>query len=95
MHKSIMKKTELKEVLESQRYFLVALQMYLLKLGLFPSQDGLLEMNLDYLWNTTEVIGNSLNIELLNMEEIIRHGNEMIALNQMYSMEIHDKTPIN
>jgi hypothetical protein len=90
-----MKKTELKEVLDSQRYFLVALQMYLLKLGLFPSQYDLLEMNLDYLWNTTEVIGQSLKIELLNMEEIIRHGKEMNALNQMYSMEIHDKNSIN
>lgn len=90
-----MTKTELKEVIDSQRYFLVALQMYLLKIGLFPTQDGLLEMNLDYLWNTTEVIGRSLNIQLADIQEIVKHGNELIALNQLYSMDVNDKTTIN
>jgi hypothetical protein len=90
-----MKKSEMKEVIDSQRYFLVALQIYLLQNGLFPSPDGMLETNLDKLWETTSMIGESLNIDLVSMEEIIKTGKELIALKNMYSMDVNDKTSIN
>lgn len=90
-----MKKSELKDLLDAQRYYLVALNIYLSKMGLFPSKEQIIETNLDNLWLVNEKIGESFKFDLITPQEIVKTGMELVALNDMYSMEIDENTKIN
>lgn len=90
-----MKKSELKDLLDAQRYYLVALNIYLSKMGLFPSKEQIIETNLDDLWLVNEIIGESFKFDLVTPQEIVKTGMELVALNDMYSMEIDENTKIN
>lgn len=90
-----MKKTELKQILDAQRYFLVSLQCYLMQSGSLPSENNIVETNLDNLWGSTNYIAEMLSIDLISPDEIIRTGRELMSLQKLYSLNVDDRTAIN
>ena len=90
-----MKKSDMKKMLDAQRYHLMALQVSLLNIGVIPSPTMIIEQNISSLWNIGGLIAQETGIELVTQEQVIRDGIENMELNKMYSMEVNEKTTIN
>lgn len=88
-----MKTSEMKEIVESQRYFLAAL----LCMVTYIEDEHLMNIakeNIEKLWTTTEIMNESFKLNVKSFDEIVQHGREIIALNKLYVQE-YDKTKLN
>jgi hypothetical protein len=90
-----MTKSELKEVIDNQRKILTSLELYFLSSGMLPTTDDTMKYHLENLWAITEFIGESFNLELLSLQEIVKEGQNAIGLNNFYRMNVNDKNSIN
>jgi hypothetical protein len=88
-----MKTSEMKELVQSQRYFLISLTC------MVPHLDdeqikNIVKQNIEYLWSTTEILDESFNLKVMTFDDIIKHGNEMLALSNMFNQK-YDKDKVN
>jgi hypothetical protein len=90
-----MKRSELKDVLDEQRYFMISLNIDLYKMGVIPSRSQIIENFLVQIWNITEQIGDSFDLDLNSIQDIEKVKLETLAKKHMISMEIDENTKIN
>lgn len=83
----------MKELVQAQRYFLISITCMVSHIENDYVKD-LVKRNIDLLWSTTEILDNSFNLRAMTFEDIVKHGNEMMALTKMYS-QTYDKDKVN
>jgi hypothetical protein len=81
-----MKKTDLKLLIENQRKIVVSLEYYFLASGYLPSKDEPLQYHLHNLWAITELIGESFDLDLISLPEIIKEGVLQNGINNMRNL---------
>jgi len=81
-----MKKTDLKLLIENQRKIVVSLEYYFLASGYLPSKDEPLQHHLHNLWAITELIGESFDLDLISLPEIIKEGQLQNGINNMHNL---------
>lgn len=81
-----MKKTDLKLLIENQRKIVVSLEYYFLASGYLPSKDEPLQYHLHNLWAITELIGESFDLDLISLPEIIKEGQLQNGINNMINL---------
>lgn len=88
-----MKTTEMKQIVDSQRYYLTAVMC---TLNYIEDQHLkiLAQENIERIWVLTELLNSSFNLKAKSFDEIVKHGKEIEALNKMYDQE-YDKTKLN
>lgn len=88
-----MKTTEMKQIVESQRYYLTAVMC---TLNYIEDQHLkiLAQENIERIWVLTELLNSSFNLKAKSFDEIVKHGKEIAALNKLYDQE-YDKTKLN
>lgn len=87
-----MKSSDMKKVIESQRYLLTDLLCAIS----FVEDDkikSLIKMDVENLWTLTEVINNSFKLNAMGFDEIVQHGKEVVALKELYSLEYDKDKP--
>lgn len=88
-----MKTSEMKEIVESQRYFLAALMCMVT----YIEDERLMNLakeDIEKLWTTTEIMNESFKLNVKSFDEIVQHGKEIMALRKLYVQE-YDKTKLN
>lgn len=88
-----MKTTEMKQIVDSQRYYLTAVMC---TLNYIEDQHLkiLAQENIERIWVLTELLNSSFNLKAKSFDEIVKHGKEIEALNKLYDQE-YDKTKLN
>jgi len=81
-----MKKTDLKLLMENQRKIVISLEYYFLASGYLPSKDEPLQYHLHNLWAITELIGESFDLDLISLPEIIKEGQLQNGINNMHNL---------
>ncbi len=81
-----MKKTDLKLLIENQRKIVISLEYYFLASGYLPSKDEPLQYHLHNLWAITELIGESFDLDLISLPEIIKEGQLQNGINNMHNL---------
>ena len=81
-----MKKTQLKLLVENQRKIVVSLEYYFLASGYLPSKDEPLQYHLHNLWAITELIGESFDLDLISLPEIVKEGQLQNGINNMHNL---------
>lgn len=81
-----MKKTQLKLLIENQRKIVVSLEYYFLASGYLPSKDIPLQYHLHNLWAITELIGESFDLDLISLPEIVKEGQLQNGINNMHNL---------
>lgn len=84
--KRSMKKSELKTLIENQRKIIVALEYYFMVAGYLPSKDEPLQYHLHNLWEITDLIDKSFNLDLISLPEIIKEVQFQTGVNDMNKM---------
>lgn len=88
-----MKTSEMKEIVESQRYFLAALLCMVTYIE-DENLKNIAKEDIEKLWTTTEIMNESFKLNVKSFDEIVQHGKEIMALNKLYVQE-YDKTKLN
>lgn len=88
-----MKTTEMKQIVESQRYYLTVVMC---TLNYIEDQHLkiLAQENIERIWVLTELLNSSFNLKAKSFDEIVKHWKEISALNKLYDQE-YDKTKRN
>jgi len=88
-----MKTSEMKEIVESQRYFLAALLCMVTYIE-DENLKNIAKEDIEKLWTTTEIMNESFKLNVKSFDEIVQHGKEIMALKKLYVQE-YDKTKPN
>jgi hypothetical protein len=90
-----MKSSELKALIESQRYMIISLYT---SLNMVETDNQVLEImktNLDTLWESTEMVNESFKLGAKTLDQIVQHGKEVVALQKLYNLSDYDKSKVN
>lgn len=73
-------KSDFKEYLNAQRYLVLAVASALASGDIESSEE-----TLNYLWESIGDLGVIYGIDLLSMDDIVKHGKEIEELEKMYN----------
>lgn len=90
-----MKSSELKAIIESQRYMIASLYTSLSLVETTDTNLLCMKLALEKMWETTEIIDASFKLGAMNLEQIFQHGKEIVALQKLYKLSEYDKSEIN
>lgn len=85
-----MKKSELKLLIENQRKILVSLEYYFLTAGYLPSNDESLQYHLHNLWEITDIIDDTFDLDLMSLADIIKDCQLKTGIQNMHQTNTND-----
>ena len=90
-----MKKSELVDILNAQRNILIMLETELMNYDVYTEYNSYVKVHLQNLWNTTENISESLDIQLMTPQEVVSNQRLMIAKHDFKEMVVDERTKLN
>lgn len=90
-----MKSSELKAIIETQRYMIASLYTSLSLVETTDSNLLCMKLSIEKMWETTEMIDESFKLGAMTLEQIFQHGKEIVALQKLYNLSEYDKSQIN
>lgn len=87
-----MKSSEMKQIVESQRYYLTDLYFTITLIDNEQIKE-LIRNNIANLWSTNEYLNSKFDLNAKSFEDIVKHGREVVALNKLYSLEYDKDKP--